>query len=139
MNTEMKVARRATVSDVRAPKRMRTNRSRPAVSTPNQNWPFGPFGSPNESVISRRNSSSGPWWAMWFAMTPAKTARRIRIAITNRLTIANLSLLNRCQKICQGVRPTTASSTPYAVGSGVGVPVTGSDVTWAMCQPLSIA
>ena len=40
-----------TISDVRAPYSVRTKRSRPAPSAPNQNCAFGPFGIPNESSI----------------------------------------------------------------------------------------
>ena len=40
-----------TVSEVRAPYIVRTNRSRPAASAPNQNCAFGPLGTPNSSVM----------------------------------------------------------------------------------------
>ena len=40
-----------TKSDVRAPYIVRTKRSRPAASAPNQNWRFGPSGTPYASVM----------------------------------------------------------------------------------------
>ena len=40
-----------TISDVRAPYIVRTKRSRPSPSAPNQNCEFGPFGTPNSSSI----------------------------------------------------------------------------------------
>ena len=49
--TAMPDATIPTRSDVRAPYIVRTNRSRPATSAPNQNDEFGPFGRPKSSVI----------------------------------------------------------------------------------------
>src|SRR6266540_620440 len=57
----MPVAKNATISDVRAPYITRTNKSRPALSAPNQKLPFGPWGRPNAFVISRRKTWFGPW------------------------------------------------------------------------------
>ena len=51
IRTAIRDATTPTISDVRAPYIVRTKRSRPSPSAPNQNCEFGPFGRPNASSI----------------------------------------------------------------------------------------
>ena len=54
------VAPRATMSEVRAPYRVRMNMSRPTWSPPNQNVPLGPLGRPRSGVTIESKSWFGP-------------------------------------------------------------------------------
>ena len=87
-----------TSSDVRAPYIARTNRSRPAASAPNQNCAFGPFGTPNSSVIVAGRRVSFGWPVTRAASGPPKIAIRMSTRITTPAPSAALSLRKRAQK-----------------------------------------
>ena len=95
-----------TSSDVRVPYIVRTNRSRPSPSEPNQNCEFGPLRKPElveRDRLVRLRCSGGP--VIQAAIGPPKKAMKMRSAITNSATSAALSSRNRSQKSRAPLRP----------------------------------
>ena len=121
ISTAIPVATTPTSSDVRAPYIVRTNRSRPAASAPNQNCSFGPFGRPNSSVIGVRYGSLGGCPLIRSASGPPKIARKMSTQTTTPPPIAALSCLKRVQNICRGERLAAAHARKGDLGRGHAV------------------
>ena len=108
MATAIPEATMPTRSEVRAPYIVRTKRSRPAPSAPNQKCEFGPLGDP-EVVGHRVVGLVLRVPVIRSAIWPPKRARKISRMITTPPAKAALSCLNRIQKSCRGLLPTTAT------------------------------
>src|SRR5215472_985912 len=114
------VVRTPTNSEMRAPYRIRTNRSRPSSSAPSQNCLPGPTGTPVAEMPVLGNCWVGPW-PVSAANAGAAMASPAMITITTALATAILSPRSRCQVSRHWLRPsmacTGASSAPRAWNS----------------------
>ncbi len=111
ISTAIPDATTPTMSEVRAPTMVRTKRSRPAESAPNQNCRFGPYGTPKSSSIVSGNVSFGPCPVSFCAIQPPKIARKTSRMTTTPPASAALSCLKRAQKSCRGLRPAVVAGT----------------------------
>src|SRR5579862_4181243 len=98
ISTAMPDATTPTISEVRAPYIVRTKRSRPAPSAPNQNCAFGPFGRPNESSIVSVYAVVFEWPVAHWASGPPAIAMKTRRRTMHAANSAALSSLKRSQK-----------------------------------------